>query len=184
MYLLAQSLPSQMVHSVDHKITILLAMFNSSINPVVYSFTSSRFRQHVAKLFRCKCSTMKFATTLKVLRGLCPQNDVTAISWHPRCPKNRMKHSNNHLKLLNNIKEIQQKKREAWINIKGQDWNGLHLGNLEKNRPDVFQFLANRLDKGPFCSESYWLWCNDNFISKGIPHCYSRDQLKFSTKRP
>lgn len=69
MYLLAQSLPNQMVHSVDHKITILLAMFNSSINPVVYSFTSSRFRQHVAKLFRCKCSTMKFATRLKVLRG-------------------------------------------------------------------------------------------------------------------
>ena len=45
-----------------------------------------------------------------------------------------MKHCNNHLKLLNNIKEVQQKEREAWM-----ETNGSHLGNLEKGRPDVFQ---------------------------------------------
>ena len=42
---------------------------------------------------------------------------------------------NNHF----NIKEIQQKGREAWMDTNGQDWNGLHLSNLEKSRPDVFQ---------------------------------------------
>ncbi|XP_078347541.1 allatostatin-A receptor-like [Oculina patagonica] len=57
MYSVAQSLPSQMVYSPTHKITIVLAMFNSSINPVVYSFTSARFRQHLMKLLNGKCST-------------------------------------------------------------------------------------------------------------------------------
>ena len=56
-----------------------------------------------------------------------------------------MKHCKNHLKLLNNIKEILQKEREAWMDINVQDWNGLHLGNLEKSRPDVVQ----NYDKSP-----------------------------------
>ncbi|KAM7451149.1 hypothetical protein ABFA07_001213 [Porites harrisoni] len=55
MYCLAQSLPNMMVLSDQHKVTILLAVFNSSINPVVYSFTSARFRKHLVKLLRCKC---------------------------------------------------------------------------------------------------------------------------------
>ena len=55
MYCLAQSLPNMMVLSHQHKVTILLAVFNSSINPVVYSFTSARFRKHLVKLLRCKC---------------------------------------------------------------------------------------------------------------------------------
>lgn len=55
MYCLAQSLPNQMVHSATHQVTILLAMFNSSVNPVVYSFTSARFRQHLLKLLSGKC---------------------------------------------------------------------------------------------------------------------------------
>ena len=64
------------------------------------------------------------------------QNDV--ISWHQ---KSRRKHCNNHsdLKLLNKIKEIQQKEREARMNTNGQDWNRLHLANLEKNWPNAFQ---------------------------------------------
>ena len=41
-------------------------------------------------------------------------------------------HCIDHLKLLNNTKEIQQKEREAWV-------DGLHLGHLENSRPDVFQ---------------------------------------------
>ena len=32
------------------------------------------------------------------------------------------------------------------MDTNGQDLNGLHLGNLEKSRPDVFQFMANRMD--------------------------------------
>lgn len=57
MYYAAQSLPNYMVYSPTHKITIVLAMFNSSINPVVYSFTSARFRQHLIRLLKCKRST-------------------------------------------------------------------------------------------------------------------------------
>lgn len=56
MYYAVQSLPNHMVYSPTHKITIVLAMFNSSINPVVYSFTSARFRQHLTRLLKCKCS--------------------------------------------------------------------------------------------------------------------------------
>ena len=52
--------------------------------------------------------------------------------FFPKCPKSRMEHCNNHLKLSNNIKEILQKEREAWMDINVQDWNGLHLGHLEK----------------------------------------------------
>ena len=37
-----------------------------------------------------------------------------------------------------------------------------------------FKFMANHLDKGRFFSESSCLWCNDNFISKGIPHYHFR----------
>ena len=33
-----------------------------------------------------------------------------------------------------------------------------------------FKFMANRLDKGRFCSVSSCSRCNDNFISKEIPH--------------
>ena len=68
-----------------------------------------------------------------------------------------MKGCKNHLKLLNDIKEILEKEREAWMDIIVQDWNGLHLGNLEKSRPDVFQIMTNRLYKGPFFSESFRL---------------------------
>ena len=32
-----------------------------------------------------------------------------------------MNHCNNHLKLLNSIKEMLQREREAWMNINGQD---------------------------------------------------------------
>ena len=55
MYCLIQLSPNLMRLSYQHKVTILLAMFNSSVNPVVYSFTSAQFRQHVINLFRCKC---------------------------------------------------------------------------------------------------------------------------------
>ena len=37
-----------------------------------------------------------------------------------------------------NIKEIQQKEIEARMDTSGQDWNGLHFGNLEKGWPHVF----------------------------------------------
>ena len=55
MYCLIQLSPHLMLLSYQHKVTILLAMFNSSVNPVVYSFTSARFREHVINLFRRKC---------------------------------------------------------------------------------------------------------------------------------
>ena len=67
MYCLAQSLPNMMVLSHQHKVTILLAMFNSSINPVVYSFTSARFRKHLVKLLRCKCHSKNSEKQLKPL---------------------------------------------------------------------------------------------------------------------
>ena len=54
-----------------------------------------------------------------------------------------MKHCNTHLKLLNNITEILQNEKEAWMDINVQDLYGLHLGNLEKS-------MTNRLDKGRF----------------------------------
>ena len=43
-----------------------------------------------------------------------------------------MKHCNNHLQLLNDIKEIQKKEREAWKNTNRQDENGLHWVILKK----------------------------------------------------
>ena len=52
-----------------------------------------------------------------------------------------MEHCNNHLKLLKNVKEIQQKEREAWMDTTGQDWNGLHLGNLKKKDRPTFSTL-------------------------------------------
>ena len=67
MYCLAQSLPNMMVLSHQHKVTILLAVFNSSINPVVYSFTSARFRKHLVKLLRCKCYSKNSEKQLKPL---------------------------------------------------------------------------------------------------------------------
>ena len=59
------------------------------------------------------------------------------ISWHPNCVKS-MKHFNNQLNLLNNMKKIQQKEREAWIDPNGQNWNVLHLGNLNPFTPVGF----------------------------------------------
>ena len=40
---------------------------------------------------------------------------------------------------------------------------------LKKVGPTFFKFTANRLDKSRFCSDSFYLSCNDNIISKGIP---------------
>ncbi|XP_022782831.1 pyroglutamylated RFamide peptide receptor-like [Stylophora pistillata] len=54
MYTVTHSLPYGVMYSPLHKVTILIAMFNSCINPVVYSFTSARFRQHLLTLLRCK----------------------------------------------------------------------------------------------------------------------------------
>ena len=39
------------------------------------------------------------------------------------------------------IKEIQEKEREEWMDTNGQDWKGLHLGNLEKNSARRFSSL-------------------------------------------
>lgn len=47
--------------------------------------------------------------------------------------------------LLNNIKEIKQQEREAWMDTKGQNCNGLDLGNLEKSQPDIFQVYGKLL---------------------------------------
>ena len=51
----------------------------------------------------------------------CYVTQIYVISWNPKCPKSGMKHCNNHLKLLNIIKEIQQKERGAWMDTNGQD---------------------------------------------------------------
>ena len=56
MYFLAYMLPNQSVHNVVHQITIFLATFNSSVNPIVYSFSSARFRKHLIKLVKCSGS--------------------------------------------------------------------------------------------------------------------------------
>lgn len=52
-YFLANVLPSESMYSVLHKITIVLATFNSSINPVVYSLRSQQFRQNLYRLVWC-----------------------------------------------------------------------------------------------------------------------------------
>ena len=76
MYILAQSLPKHMVHSANHQITILMTMFNSSINPIVYSFTSEQFRRHIAKLFRRKHCKVYFMTRLRAFES--PKAPFTA----------------------------------------------------------------------------------------------------------
>ena len=53
MYTVTHTLPNQELYSRFHRVTILLAMFNSCINPVVYSFTSARFRKQFLRLLRC-----------------------------------------------------------------------------------------------------------------------------------
>ena len=53
-YFLANVLPSESMYSVLHKITIVLATFNSSINPVVYSLRSQQFRQNLSRLVWCQ----------------------------------------------------------------------------------------------------------------------------------
>ena len=52
-YFLTNVLPSESMYSVPHKTTIVLATFNSSINPVVYSLRSRQFRQNLYKLVQC-----------------------------------------------------------------------------------------------------------------------------------
>ena len=52
-YFLTNVLPSESMYSVPHKTTIVLATFNSSINPVVYSLRSRQFRQNLYRLVQC-----------------------------------------------------------------------------------------------------------------------------------
>jgi hypothetical protein len=52
-YFLAYMLPEEGVHSVNHKITIVLATFNSSINPVIYSLQSTGFRKYLCGMLCC-----------------------------------------------------------------------------------------------------------------------------------
>lgn len=79
MYILAQSLPKHKVHSANHQITILLTMFNSSINPIVYSFTSAQFRRRIAKLFRCKRFKVYYGSRLRVYE--IPQGSFKASQY-------------------------------------------------------------------------------------------------------
>lgn len=51
-YFLANLLPSEPMYSVGHKTTIVLATFNSSINPIVYSLRSYLFRRNLSRLFQ------------------------------------------------------------------------------------------------------------------------------------
>ena len=51
-YFLANLLPSESMYSVGHKTTIVLATFNSSINPIVYSLRSYLFRRNLSRLFQ------------------------------------------------------------------------------------------------------------------------------------
>lgn len=53
MYFLAYMLPWESVHSVVHQVTIVLATFNSSINPIIYSLQSERFRRHLCAILCC-----------------------------------------------------------------------------------------------------------------------------------
>ena len=64
-YFLANVLPSEDMYSVVHKISILLATINSSVNPVIYSLRSSRFRQNLYHVVCCTRGhrTMKFFQT-------------------------------------------------------------------------------------------------------------------------
>ena len=79
-------------------------------------------------------------TSMFFLKGAVTRNYV--ISLYPKCPKSslRMKLSNNHLNLLNNIKEIQQKERKAWMDT--TSWTRLKpdciLVMLKMSRPYVF----------------------------------------------
>ena len=53
MYFLAYMLPQEEVHSMVHQITIILATFNSSINPIIYSLQSVNFRRHLCGMVCC-----------------------------------------------------------------------------------------------------------------------------------
>ena len=44
----------------------------------------------------------------------------------------------------------------------GQDWNGFHVGSLEKSRPTFFWLMANPLDKVVFAQN--YLVCDVTFI--------------------
>ena len=62
-----------------------------------------------------------------------------------------MKHCNDHIKLLNNIKEIQQRKeKHIWTQIDKIETDCVWI-ILEKVGPT---FVANRLDKDRVCLES------------------------------
>ena len=53
-YFLAYAIPGkEKVHSLNHKITIALATFNSTINPIIYSFQSQRFRNGLMQTLCC-----------------------------------------------------------------------------------------------------------------------------------
>lgn len=53
-YFLAYVIPNkESVHSLNHKITIALATFNSTINPIIYSFQSQQFRRNLLQVLCC-----------------------------------------------------------------------------------------------------------------------------------
>lgn len=54
-YFLAHLTPGKLaVHSPIHLITIALAALNSTVNPIIYSFQSQRFRQNLLQLLCCR----------------------------------------------------------------------------------------------------------------------------------
>ena len=110
-----------------------------------------------------------------VVLGLIRTCNHYVISLYPKCPKSslRMKLSNNHLNLLNNIKEIQQKEREAWLDT--TSWTRLKPDCiwviLKKSRPYVFLVYGKSPAlKAVFAQNRLVCDVNDDFISNGITH--------------
>ena len=76
-----------------------------------------------------------------------------------------MKQFNNNFKLLNNIKEIKQNEKGAWMDTKMDKKieRGCMLHNFEKVRPDVFQVYGKSPGERSFLVQNH-LVCDVTII--------------------
>lgn len=68
---------------VVHTTTVVLVTLNSSVNPIIYCFSSKRFRGCVKSLLFSPCSLRRTATVE-------PRNTLTNAAGNTECPGNRL----------------------------------------------------------------------------------------------
>lgn len=86
--------PNRFLSDVTHQATVFLVVLNSSVNPLVYTFQSARFRQHLRYLiFKRRARNV-----------VCPTPDSPKVAWVP--PLKRHKSEQEPIKELNVAQDL------------------------------------------------------------------------------